>query len=68
MVNNVEVGRDLGYLKIKDSTIMPADEIDRQAPSKPFSFVRDHRANPSRLSRSLRVAVTSSSMLPGATR
>jgi len=34
MVNNVEVGRDLGYLKIKDSTIMPADEIDRQAPSK----------------------------------
>ncbi|MGH2778655.1 MAG: ribonuclease J [Actinomycetota bacterium] len=34
MVNNVEVGRDLGYIKIKDTTIMSSDEIDRQRPSK----------------------------------
>ncbi len=34
MVNNVEVGRDLGYIKIKDTTIMSPDDIDRQPPSK----------------------------------
>ncbi|CAN5762308.1 ribonuclease J [soil metagenome] len=34
MVNNVEVGRDLGHLKLKDRTILPVEEIDHQPPSK----------------------------------
>jgi ribonuclease J len=34
MINNAEVGRDLGHLKLKDRTILPIDEIDHQPPSK----------------------------------
>ncbi|MGH2752268.1 MAG: ribonuclease J [Actinomycetota bacterium] len=34
MINNVEVGRDLGHLKLKDRTILPIDEIDHESPSK----------------------------------
>jgi ribonuclease J len=34
MINNAEVGRDLGYLKLKDRTVLPIDEIDNQPPSK----------------------------------
>jgi ribonuclease J len=34
MINNAEVGRDLGHLKLKDRTILSIDEIDNQPPSK----------------------------------
>jgi len=34
MINNAEVGRELGHLKLKDRTILPIDEIDHQPPSK----------------------------------
>jgi ribonuclease J len=34
MINNAEVGRDLGHLNVKDRTILPIDEIDHQPPSK----------------------------------
>jgi len=34
MINNAEVGRDLGHLKLKDQTVLPIDEIDNQPPSK----------------------------------
>ncbi|MBA3291439.1 MAG: ribonuclease J [Actinobacteria bacterium] len=34
MVNNVEVGRELGHLKLDDRTVLPVDQIDKQPPSK----------------------------------
>jgi len=34
MINNAEVGRDLGHLKLKDRTVLSIDEIDNQPPSK----------------------------------
>ncbi|MPZ92492.1 MAG: RNase J family beta-CASP ribonuclease [Actinobacteria bacterium] len=34
MINNFEVGRELGHLKLKDRTVLPIEEIDHQPPSK----------------------------------
>jgi len=34
MVANLEVGRELGYLKMSDDTVVPIDEIDRLPPDR----------------------------------
>jgi ribonuclease J len=34
MINNFEVGRELGHLKLKDRTVLAIEEIDHQPPSK----------------------------------
>ena len=34
MVANVEVGRDLGHLKVRDDTIVPLDDVDRLPPDR----------------------------------